>query len=137
MFAKQPNMSLYLLAVSIVIVLYLIFVVIPYGEQYHFFSEGGDPQEDKILPYFLMTTPILTGYLILVVINFKKVIYLCCLNYPLIIFNIYVFSFMCFSVIGGAVLWLMVFTALIPLILVPVSFVLGLIKDIKYSKKDY
>lgn len=129
-------MSLYLLIISIVIVIYLFFVVIPYGDQYDFFNEGRGPQEDKVISYFLMTTPILIGYLIFAVINFKKVAYLCCLNYPLMIFNIYVFSFICFSVAtGGGIFWLMLFTALIPLILIPVSFVTGLIKDIKYLKR--
>jgi hypothetical protein len=45
MAAKQPNMSFYLLIVSILIMIYFFFVVIPYGEQYYFFSEGRDLQE--------------------------------------------------------------------------------------------
>jgi hypothetical protein len=84
-----------------------------------------------------MTTPILSGYLIFVIRNLKKITFLYCINYPLIIFNLYVLSFICFSVVtGGAIFWLMISTIFIPLILIPVSFVVGLIKDIKSRKKE-
>jgi len=56
------------------------------------------------------------------------------LNYPLIIFNVSFFSFVCLAENGGTIQWLMVFTAIIPAILLPVSFIMGLVKDIKYLK---
>ncbi|BFH60463.1 hypothetical protein [Paenibacillus azoreducens] len=137
MATNRSNISIYLLIVSIIITAYFFLVVIPYGNKYDFFSEGLDPKADKVPYYFLMTTPILIGYVVFVARSIKKVAYLCCLNYPLIIFNIYFFSFICLSAeTGGAVLWLMIFTILIPLILIPISFIAGLIKDIKYLRRN-
>jgi hypothetical protein len=134
---KQLNISHFMLIPSIVIIIYIFYVVVPFGDRYDFFNEGIGPQEDKVLSYFFMTVPILTGYLIFLIKNMKKVTFLRCINYPLIIFNLYFLSFICFSVVtGGAIFWLMIFTFFIPLILIPFSFVAGLIKDLKSRNKE-
>lgn len=52
----------------------------------------------------------------------------------MITFNIFFGSFVCLSVLGGAILWFALFAFPAFFIALILSFIIGIIKDIKYFK---
>ena len=129
---KKNDVSL--LAVSVVFLIYIFNIVVPFANTYGFFSEGFPPQEDKVFLYFLMTTPVLLSYIAYVFFTYKKVNFLKCLIYPVILLDFYIGLFISLMVLGGAVLWLAVFLLPIFFVILLVSLVIGIIRDIKYFK---
>ncbi|WP_310832765.1 hypothetical protein [Paenibacillus pedocola] len=139
MTAKRKNMDIYVLLASVAIIAYFFFVATPYGNRHGFFSEASMPEDGQILPYFLMTTPPLAVYILFCILSLKRIAYLRWLNYPLMIFNIHLFSLFCLSAFnGGTIFWFVLITGPITLMLMVVFLIIGLIKDLKYlrGKRD-
>ncbi|WP_042202633.1 hypothetical protein [Paenibacillus camerounensis] len=135
MTAKHKNTDFCMLAVSAAVILYFIFAVIPYGDSHNFFSEASVPEGKEVWPYFLMTTPALIVYLIIVFKWVKRIRFLRWLNYPVIIFVVNFISLICLSAFnGGTVFWLIFITGPVSLILTAVFFTIGLIKDLRFLR---
>lgn len=81
-----------------------------------------------------MTTPIFIGHVWFIIVNFKKILFLKSLNYPVIILNLFFGFFAFLMALGGAVLWLMVISIPILFIGLPIGLIMGVIKDINYLK---
>lgn len=75
-------------------------------------------------------------YLIYIILPKRKVTSPESILYPLIIINVYLGIFLCLICAGEAALWLMVFTILIPIVLVPLFFIFGLISDVRYYRRN-
>lgn len=133
---KKPNISICFFVISLTIFLYLLFFLIPYADKHGFFNENSFPQQEKKLLYFFLSTPIIIGYIVYAFMSIKKIIYLKSLNYPLLVFNVYFGSAICLLALGGAILWLMLLTFFIPVVFLPVSLIIGVVKDIKYFGKN-
>ncbi|QNK55150.1 hypothetical protein [Paenibacillus sp. PAMC21692] len=132
----KPKENLLLLFASIFILLYLILFLIPYANDHGFFNENIIPEGKEKLIYSLLSIPILILYSIYAIISIKKIKFLKCINYPLLIIVGYLGLFMCLIRDGGAVLWLMVLTIIIPIVLIPISMVIGINKDINYFRRN-
>ena len=120
---------------SLVVFLYLIFVIAPYANKNGFFNENGIPNQVDITKYKIMLYPVIIGYTILASIYVNKISFFKSLSVPLYLSNIYVGFCLCLIEAGGALLWIMVPTIIFPIIAIPVSFINGFIKDYKYIKK--
>lgn len=107
--------------------LYNFFIVLNYYNT-HSYTEGLSYFEGNILILCLLGIPALFVYCIFIIKNFKQIKHLCTLIYPLIIINI------CFSIL--CMLPNVIFFLMLPAIfLIPLMFIIGLIKDIKYLHK--
>ncbi len=131
--SKKAKISLYAFLVSLLFIVYYIFVV---GTYYVLNSSESHETvyfEGSKIIYYLMTVPAFVLYIIYMFTNFKKIKYLCTITYPLIIINIYVaiMTIMAAEQFSG---WFILLTILIPLILGVIAFSIGLIKDIFYLK---
>lgn len=133
---RKSNLNLILLLISLMVTLYLLFFLIPYADKNGFFNENDSPEQGKIIIYFLLSTPIMLGYVVFALWKIKNIVFLKSLNYPLFIFNTYIGFFICAISLGAAILWLMVATIFIPLLALPASFIFGLVKDIQYLRKN-
>jgi len=132
----KPKENLLLLTISIIVLLYLIFFLVPYAEKHGFLNESLIPQQNEKLIYNHLSIPILSLYSIYTLKTLKKITFLKSLIYPLLIVIGYLGLFMCLISEGGAVLWLMVITIIIPIVLIPISLVIGIRKDINYFRKN-
>jgi len=126
---RMKNVAVRILAVSVMWLVYVVLVIVPFAEKHGFFAEAFSPPADKTLPYFLMTTPVYLAYVIYTGINFSKVTSLRCLVYPGLVFNLYTGAFVCLMVMGGTVLWLMVLTFIFFVVAMAISLSIGLFKD--------
>jgi hypothetical protein len=132
----KPKENLLFLIISIIILMYLIFFLVPYAEDHGFFNESLIAEGREKLIYSLLSIPILILYSIYAIISFKKITFLKSIIYPLLIIVGYLGLFMCLVREGGAVLWLMVLTIIIPIVLIPLSIVIGIRKDIDYFRRN-
>jgi len=108
----------------------------PYAEDHGFLNESQIPQKNEKTIYNLLSIPIMILYSIYALKALKKITFLKSLIYPLFIVIGYLGLFMCLISEGGAVLWLMVLTIIIPIVLIPISLVIGIKKDINYFRKN-
>ncbi|WP_152619542.1 hypothetical protein [Cohnella kolymensis] len=113
----------------------MIFVLAPFAEKKGFLNENELPQQEEVIKYILLCLPVVISYIVLASIYIRKITFLRSLNYPFYIANIYIGLCLSIIVMGGAILWVMIPTIIIPLLALPVSFFTGLIKDIKYLNK--
>ena len=120
---------------SAIWILYIALLLWPVAEKYGLLNETTAPQADARLIYFLLSTPVYIAYIVFVCVNCKKITFPKSLIYPVIVFCLYVGLFACLLVFGGPILWLMVFSILIPVICIPISFIIGLVLDIRRRKK--
>lgn len=134
--AKEVRPSIYFLAISLLILLYLCFYLVPYADHNGFFNENETPDNNKVSTYVMLSAPIVIGYVVYTLIYCKKIKIIKSLNYPLIVTNVYLGSVLCLLSFGGAILWVVMPTLLFPLAALPTSFIFGLIKDIQYIKKN-
>lgn len=132
----KPKENLFLIIISIFILLYLILFLVPYAEDHGFLNESIIPEGREKLIYTLLSIPIMILYSIYAIISFKKITFLKSIIYPLLIMVGYLGLFMCLIRDGGAVLWLMVLTIIIPIVLIPLSIVIGIKKDIDYFRRN-
>lgn len=135
-FIRKQNMNLWPLGVSILLLLYFVLFLIPYADAHNFLQENLIPDDGEKLVYGFLSIPVMVIYLIYIIVFMNKVVFLRSIFYPLVIVNVYFGTFLCLIRAGGAVLWLMVFTILIPAVLVPLFFIFGLISDIRYYRKN-
>jgi hypothetical protein len=133
---KENKVSICFSLASILLVLYLIFFLVPFAENNEMFSENESPQFAFAIKYFFLSTPIVVGYILFFLTNFNRIVFLRSVNYPLFVFNGYLGVVLCILVVGGAILWLVIPTLLIPLLVLPGSFIYGVTKDIQNYKKD-
>ena len=120
---------------SAIWILYIAFLLWPFAEKFGLLNETTAPQADMRLIYFLLSTPVYIFYIVFICINCRKITFPKCLIYPVIVFCLYVGLFACLLVFGGPILWLMVFSIIIPIIAIPISFIIGLVLDIRRRKK--
>jgi len=123
------------LLISVIWILYIIFVIVPFAEKQGFLNATTPPQEDKTLIYFLLTTPVFIAYIVFVCVCCKKITFPKSIIYPLIVISLYIGLFACLLAMGWPILWFMIFTIVIVIIFVIVSFIIGLVKDIRYRKR--
>lgn len=135
-FMRNDKVSLLPLGISILFLLYFILFLVPYAEAHGFLHENLIPDDKEKFIYSLLSIPIMLIYLIYIILPKRKVIFLKSILYPLIIINVYFGFFLCLICAGGAALWLMVFTILIPIVLVPLFFIFGLISDVRYYRRN-
>ncbi|MNN01766.1 hypothetical protein D3C81_1143940 [compost metagenome] len=132
----KPKENLLVFVISMCILLYLIFFLIPYADDHGFFNENLVPEGREKLLYSLLSIPFLILYGIYVLVSIKKITFLKSIIYPMLIINGYFGLFMCLFRYGGAAVWLMVFTIIIPIVLIPISLVIGIIKDKDYIRRN-
>lgn len=135
-FMRNHKVSLIPLGISILLLLYFILFLVPYAEAHGFLHENLIPDDNEKFAYGLLSIPVMLLYLIYIILSERKVTFLKSILYPLIIVNVYFGIFLCLIRAGGTVLWLMVFTILIPIVLVPLFFIFGLISDVQYYRKN-
>ncbi len=128
--------SLLCLFIILLLCLYTIFIVEPYGTAYIYVSECASPQESAIPGYILRVVPMLVSYCIFYFINIKQFKYIRFLVHPLsfiiIIWGIFL-SIMGYY--GGVAIWYLVFTY-IPLCLILLSiFLYSIMLDYEDIKK--
>lgn len=122
-------------AVSAGLLLYLFFVAVPYADRIGLLSEGGMPTV-SLVPYFMMTVPVMLVYLVYLVRRLFKTSRLRVALYPLAVANLYFGVFFCaLLVYGGTILWLMIPTLLLPAVLIPVTCIAGFILDRRAKNK--
>jgi len=131
----KPKENIYILIFTILTLLYILFVLIPYANKEGFFNEAVIPSGSEKFYYGLLSIPVLSLYAIYIINNLNKITFPKSIIYPLLIITGYIGLFMCLIIEGGAVLWLMIFTIIIPIILVPVCFIIGIKRDVDYLKK--
>ena len=119
-----------------IVTTYLIIFVIPYADIHNFFNENEIPNHKEIIKYSLLCFPVVIGYFLFGIIYIRRTTFLMCLNYPLFIINIYIGFWLCLLVEGGAILWVAIPSLIIPIIVLPISFYKGLLKDIQFKYKD-
>ena len=94
--------------ISIGIILYMIFIVAPVGDEGYFFNEGRNPEESLVTRYKLMITPVFIGYLIYSGLKLDIVNkYMKFLVYPITIITILILLFFWLSTGGGGAIWLL------------------------------
>ena len=120
---------------SVALLLYTIFIVVPFADKYNFFNENTSPQADKILIYFLFTTPVFIVYIVYVIFHFRRTVFLTSISYPVIVFNLHSGFYACILVQGGAVLWYMLVSIPILIIAILISFGIGIARDVNYYMK--
>lgn len=104
---KIIDSSCFYIIVSIAIILYLIYIVVPYGEKGNLFSEGHSPNASELTIYRLMIWPIFAIYLYMVLKKMKTFnIYIKPLIYPLT--EITFFTFL-ISLCTGSAGWILFF----------------------------
>jgi len=128
--------------VSLVLIAYFHFGIVPFANAHSFFSEGTTPSDFEKIIYALMLFPIYLGYIVYLKFVFNKIKYIRCLIYPLIATTIYLGLFLALLVAGGSIIWLVIGFLMIfgiPFVIVNlVGFGYGLyldIKDFKNSKQ--
>nr|UWI48899.1 hypothetical protein NZ312_12360 [Clostridioides difficile] len=132
----KTNSNLIVLGISILAILYFFVIVSPFIEMHSLFSENTIPLKATKISYFCLTTPVFIAYTGLILYYFRRITFLKCINYPLIITNIYFGTFACLMVFGGSVLWMMVATFFFFILSLFGSFFVGIFKDIHYFKRE-
>lgn len=129
---KIHKINLIVLLGSLIILFYIFYVIVPYADNKGFFNENEIPNKIEAFKYSIICFPILIGYLVFVIFYFRKIIFLASLNYPLILINFYIGAFLSLLIMGGAILWLMVFSLFFALAALLLLFVNGIYRDYKY-----
>ncbi|MDF2923500.1 MAG: hypothetical protein K0R57_2414 [Paenibacillaceae bacterium] len=117
------------------ILLYLLLYLVPYAEKTGFFSENETPDKSQQSLYLIRSAPIVLGYVICALIYWKRVVFPKCIIYPLGIANVYTGTVLCLLYAGGTILWFILPSVVLPLLILPVSFIYGLVKDIQYVRR--
>lgn len=133
---RNHKVNLIPLGVSMLILLYFILFLVPYARSHGFLNGNLTPDDNEGFIYGLLSFPVMLLYLIYIILAERKITFLRSIFYPLIIINLYFGIFLCLIRSGGTVLWLMVFTIMIPIVLVPLLFILGLVWDIRYCRQN-
>lgn len=136
LFVRNHKMNLLPLAISILLLLYFALFLIPYADAHQFLHENLIPNDDERFIYGLLSIPVMVLYVIYIVVFIRKVTFLRSITYPLIIVNVYFGIFLCLIREGGAILWLMVLTIIIPIALVLLCFIAGLVSDTRYCRRN-
>lgn len=131
----KTNSNLIVLGISILAILYFFVIVSPFIEMHSLLSENTIPLKATKISYFCLTTPVFIAYTGLILYYFRRITFLKCINYPLIITNIYFGTFACLMVFGGSVLWMMVATFFFFILSLFGSFFVGIFKDIHYFRR--
>ncbi len=117
------------------VLLYVTYTIVPYADNNGFFNENEIPRNKEVFKYAILCYPLLISYIVFVIQFFRKITFLMSLNYPIIFVNLYIGLFLGLLVMGGAILWLMVFAFIFALVALFILFVYGLYKDYKCIKK--
>ncbi|MDQ0090327.1 membrane-associated HD superfamily phosphohydrolase [Paenibacillus anaericanus] len=131
---KIHKINLIALLISMIVLLYIFYVIVPYADNKDFFNENEIPNKTEAFKYTIICVPILIGYVVFVLFYIRKITFLVSLNYPLIVINLYMGAFLSLLIMGGAILWLMVFTSIFALGALLLLFINGIYKDYKYIK---
>lgn len=127
--------NIIVLLVSMFVLLYVTYTIVPYADNNGFFNENEIPRNKEVFKYAILCYPLLISYIVFVIQFFRKITFLMSLNYPIIFVNLYIGLFLGLLVMGGATLWQMVFTLIFALVALLIIFVYGVLKDYKYIKK--
>jgi hypothetical protein len=133
---NQPIYSYYFFIVSAIVIVYLWFFLLPYADKHGFFNENDSPDLRQMHIYLWLSAPIVISYILFVLVSLNKIKFLLSLNYPLLIFNIYAGIILVIISIGGAILWFVMPSVLIFILILPISLVYGLVRDIKYIRNN-
>lgn len=129
------NSSLIVFGTSILAILYFFVIVSPFIEMYGLLSENTIQSKATKISYFCLTTPVFIAYAGVILYYFRRITFFKCINYPLIVTNVYFGTFACLMVFGGSVLWLMVATFFFFILSFFGSFFVGIFKDIHYFRR--
>ncbi|MCC0649870.1 hypothetical protein [Clostridioides sp. ZZV15-6598] len=129
------NSSLIVFGTSILTILYFFVIVSPFIEMYGLLSENTIQSKATKISYFCLTTPVFIAYAGVILCYFRRITFFKCINYPLIVTNVYFGTFACLMVFGGSVLWLMVATFFFFILSFFGSFFVGIFKDIHYFRR--
>ncbi|NOJ72191.1 hypothetical protein [Paenibacillus alvei] len=133
---KKHKFNIFILLMSLLVTMYMIFFLFPYADQNKFFSVNGMPGSGKVMEYNLFSYPVIIGYFIVVSIFLRKTTFLRFLNYPLFVANIYLgLCFLALSKKGFGMIGIVYMTILFPIVALPVSLLLGIKKDKRYLNK--
>lgn len=121
--------------ISILLLCSLLFFLLPYADKNDFFNENTSPHLDKMIKYLVLSIPFVAGYIIFFLTYIERIDFIRSLNYPLLVFNVYFGVVLCLLSFGGALMWVIIPSVLIPLLSLPASLIYGVMKDIQYIKK--
>lgn len=137
---KDWILSFVYLGISLLLALYIIFIVTPIGNEGNFYSEGISSNESMRFSYFMMTVPVFIGYVIFSCINnIFHIKYIRFLNYPLTVLNYVLLLLESVANLSSVYFWLIMIPLAIAIYSIPVFFILGIIADFQQlssEKKD-
>lgn len=113
---KTHKFNILIMLLSLAVLFYFLYVVVPFADRRGFFSEHDTPSRPEVIKYILLCFPIISVYLWFIIHHFHKITFLFSLNYPLILINMFLGVFLLLLVMGGAILWLAVFTFIFALV---------------------
>lgn len=135
---KKIKNNFYFLVMSLIVMLYIIFIVYPFGNESGAFSEGAPMNSSESGTLFTMSAPALFIYLLYALKIYKNLKYFNFLNYPLGILNICflsVFTLLGVDGYGFLILFLILPIWCVIIFAIAMIFV-GLYQDI-ISWKEY
>ncbi len=92
--------NIIVLLVSMLVLLYVTYTVVPYADNNGFFNENEIPRNKEVFLYVILYFPILISYIVFVIQIFRKITFLMSLNYPIIFVNLYIGLFLGLLVMG-------------------------------------
>jgi len=123
--------SIRFIIVSIVMLLYLFFIVVPWANSRWFFSTGHHVEIGYRTIYFFMVFPVVGAYLILLQRDLKSLEKLRSIIFPLTISTLFICFVLGLLILGGAMMWLAILLLIPASIVVIISFIVGVICDVK------
>ena len=125
---KSCKWDILCILISVLAILYSIYVVSPLMVKAYPHGEGGSADYNMKNLYDFINLIGITVYITLIAINIQKINYVRCLNYPLISITISIQILLFFGPLGGFIGILILPLALIISIIL---FIIGIIKDCK------
>ncbi|MCL2353938.1 MAG: hypothetical protein FWC69_04840 [Defluviitaleaceae bacterium] len=121
----KVNLSHFMLLISIGLLLYIFFVIIPIGIT----------TSHPMLLYFFLNIPILFAYAVFIHKKIGEIKYFATLIYPLASINLVIGFPMCLALIDDAAPWMIVVVAPIFALFLIVITIAGIVKDFLYAWK--
>ena len=119
---------------SVLLFLYLIFYVQVFANEHGFNNEGVEPEEGYVLPFFILTFPVVFSHLIYAIKVIQKLTFLRILIYPILLITLLYSLYFFVRVYGGQTIWLFIYLFFPILFLFVIIEIIALVLDIKTYK---
>ncbi|MDD2376906.1 MAG: hypothetical protein PHD15_05840 [Clostridia bacterium] len=118
--------------INLLLIVYIIVAVIPYGDIVNAWSSGGSPNFEQGITMFLISFPGIVGAISLIIFQ-RKHEFNCVLK-PMKWFNVSLYISSIISCLGQGLL--LMFLMPFVILSMPILFFVGLAQDIKISKQN-